>query len=416
MAIHNLPRTLQLALAATSSDARDLCCLAHEACTLQTDTHSGLPWGVAYVKLPNGRIKPDIADEGLFDAVANNPHLPQAYKQAMVLRPGAQGDSEIVGEWRRSNSHIYEYLRRNSYIPWGHYAANMADDAVRYRLQDLTLTDLSGMRHLYYQRSYARLAGLLDLPPNTGGRRLTEDELETLRQRIVEAVRSTPKIDFDRTLWGWNYGYDLAPSRYRLHASHQQIHQQYAMIPSHVPLATGKGFLSAFACGDLVAEFVRMFRRQTGRPFFECYQKAIFNNRRMDGNTQGSQQLLVYEDDRVMMFVPKAQTSQWELQLMPKSSVGSIVEADTAMRRSLDQAIFLAVRLLGAMGARLITSIEFSRPVIGGEPDQRLLLAFLPKLPESPGAFSEAQLRWINGHYPEDFALACRSHLPEVED
>ncbi len=43
--------------------------------------------------------------------------------------------------------------------------------------------------------------------------------------------------------------------------------------------------------------------------------------------------------------------------------------------------------------------------------DQRLLYAFLPKLPESPGAFSEAQLRWINGHYPEDFALACRMQL-----
>jgi hypothetical protein len=416
MAIRSLPRTLQLALAVCSSDARDLCCLAHEACTLEADAHNGLPWGVAHVKLPSGRIKPDIADKGLFDAVANNPHLPQAYKQAMVLRPGAQGDSEIVGEWRGSNSHVYEYLRRNSYIPWGHYAANMADDAVRYRLQDLTLKDLTGMRHLYYQRSYTRLAGLLGLPSHTGGRCLTEDELETLRQGIVEAMQAKSKLDFDRTLWGWNYGFDLAPSRYRLHASHQQIHQQYAMIPSHVPLAMGEGFLPAFACGDLVAEFVRIFRRQTGQHFFECYQKAILENRRMDGDTQGSQQLLVHEDDQVMVFVPKAQTSQWELQLMPKSSVGSIVEADTAMRRSLDRAIFSAVRLLGAMGARMITSIEFSRPVVGGAPDQRLLMAFLPKLPESPGAFSEAQLRWINGHYPEDFALACRSHLPEAQD
>jgi hypothetical protein len=27
------------------------------------------------------------------------------------------------------------------------------------------------------------------------------------------------------------------------------------------------------------------------------------------------------------------------------------------------------------------------------------------------GAFSEAQLRYINGHYPEDFAIACRQEL-----
>jgi len=45
-----------------------------------------------------------------------------------------------------------------------------------------------------------------------------------------------------------------------------------------------------------------------------------------------------------------------------------------------------------------------------------LLYAFLPRLPESPGAFSEAQLRWINGHYPEDFAAACRRRLPKVPE
>jgi hypothetical protein len=43
-----------------------------------------------------------------------------------------------------------------------------------------------------------------------------------------------------------------------------------------------------------------------------------------------------------------------------------------------------------------------------------MVYAFLPRLPESPGAFSEAQLRWINGHYPEDFALACRLRLEQV--
>ena len=30
------------------------------------------------------------------------------------------------------------------------------------------------------------------------------------------------------------------------------------------------------------------------------------------------------------------------------------------------------------------------------------------------GAFSEAQMRFINGHYPEDFALACRTQLDRL--
>jgi hypothetical protein len=125
---------------------------------------------------------------------------------------------------------------------------------------------------------------------------------------------------------------------------------------------------------------------------------------------------VVFEDRQVVLFVPKAQTSQWELQLMPKTAVGNILEADSRMRRSLDRGILVAVRVLGSMGARMITSFEYSKPIVAGEPGQRLLMSFLPRLPESPGAFSEAQLRWINGHYPEDFALACRSHLPVDQD
>jgi hypothetical protein len=82
------------------------------------------------------------------------------------------------------------------------------------------------------------------------------------------------------------------------------------------------------------------------------------------------------------------------------------------LRRSLDRAILVTARVLGSMGARMVTTIEYSKPVVDGSRDQRLLVAFLPRLPESPGAFSEAQLRWINGHYPEDFARACRGHLP----
>jgi hypothetical protein len=415
LAIRRLARPLQLALAVTSTDPRDLRCLAHMACTLCMDEKSGQPWGLAYRQRPDGRVKALIADETLFDAVANNRHLPDTYKRAMVLRPGAQGESEIVGEWGPTpDSHVFEYLRRNSYIPWGHYAANMADDAVRYRLEDLSVADMTGMRHLYYQRSYTRLAEMAGLPPRTGGRALTADELETLRRRIVEALPEAEDIDFNRTLWGWNYGFDYAPSGYRLHASHQQIHQQFSLIPAHVPLATAEGSMPAYACGDLVGDVVRTFRRQTGRGFFACYQQAVSQNQRMDGNADGPRSLVVFEDERVMLFVPKAQTSQWELQLMPKASVGSIVEADTAMRRSLDRVILIAAKILGAMGASMITGLEYSKPVVGGDADQRLLIALLPRLPESPGAFSEAQLRWINGHYPEDFALACRRRVAEV--
>jgi len=415
-AIRNLARPLQLALALTSTDARDLCCLAHEACTLSMNKSIGQPRGLAYERGSDGRIEAVITDEALFDAVANNRHLPDTYKQAMVLRPGAQGNSEIVGEWRHPDSHVFEYLRRNSYIPWGHYAANMADNAVRYRLQDLRLPDMIGMRHLFYQRTYTRMAGLLGLPPVADGRTLTDEALETLRRRIIRRLKTNPAIAFNRTLWGWNFGFDYAPSGYRLHASHQQIHQQFALIPAEIPLATNEGSLPAYACGDLVGDVVHAFRQETGNDFFECYAQAIVANRRMDGDTRSERSLVVFEDDRVMVFVPKAQTSQWELQLMPKTAVGNIVEADTPMRRSLDQAILTAIRVLGEMGARMVTTIEYSKPVDDGNGDQRLMIAFLPKLPESPGAFSEAQRRWINGHYPEDFALACRSHLTDGED
>jgi hypothetical protein len=410
LAIGRLARPLRLALAVTSADARDLRCLAHLACTFRLDEKTGEPWGLAYRKEPSGRVKALITDPALFDAVANNRHLPDVYKRAMALRPGAQGGSEIVGEWRPSaDSHVFEYLRRNSYIPWGHYAANMADDAVRYRVEDLSPEDMAGMRHLYYQRTYTRLARMLSLPSKTGGGALSADELETLRVHIVKALPHHENIEFNRTLWGWNYGFDYAPSGYRLHASHQQIHQQFALIPAQVPLATGEGALPAYACGDLVGEVVKAFRRQTGKSFFECYQQAIRQNHRMDENPDAQRSLVVFEDAQVMLFVPKAQTSQWELQLMPKTSVGNIVEADTAMRRSLDRAILIAVKVLGALGATMITGIEYSKPVVNGDADQRLLIAFLPRLPESPGAFSEAQLRWINGHYPEDFAQACRA-------
>ena len=88
--------------------------------------------------------------------------------------------------------------------------------------------------------------------------------------------------------------------------------------------------------------------------------------------------------------------------------IGNILESDSGARQSLDTAILIAVRVLEQLGAKMVTSIEYSKAFDAGQTGQRLLYTFLPRLPESPGAFSEAQLRWINGHYPEDFAVACR--------
>jgi hypothetical protein len=81
------------------------------------------------------------------------------------------------------------------------------------------------------------------------------------------------------------------------------------------------------------------------------------------------------------------------------------------MRRSLDAAILKAAKALCHMGAKMITFYEVSRRMDMEDNGQRLFYVILPRLPESPGAFSESQLRWINGHYPEDFAAACRAAL-----
>jgi hypothetical protein len=404
-----MPRPLQLALAAASNDPDDLAGLAGLCCEFVRDPLTGAPTGLVYDTESCGQAHPRINDQPLFDTVANNPFLPDAYKEVMVLRPGVQGQSEIVGDWRRNGSHVYEYLRRNSYIPWGHYAANMAHDAVRYDAGRLTAQDMRGLRRLYYQRTYVRLAEALGL--KTPRRRQVSDaELEQLRGSINAAMSQKVDLPFSATLWGWNYGFDYAPSGYRLHASHQQIHQQYALIPDEVTVEGGDA-LPAFACGDMVQEFVQAFKETTGCAFFDCYIKAIAANRRMDGRVDRPVDLAVHRDDRVVLFVPKAQTSQWELQLMTLGPVGNILEADPYVRDALDGAMRVAMRILTAMGAAMITVIEYSKRFHVTENDQRLLYVFLPRLPESPGAFSEAQLRWINGHYPEDFAHACRMTL-----
>jgi len=411
----SLPEPVRIAVAVNSTDPADLVCLARLAARFSGDDDE--PRGLVFEKGADGRPKPVIYDHVLFDAVANNPHLPDVFKRVMVLVPGVQGGSPVVGEWidADSGSHVYEYLRQNSYIPWGHYAANMADDAVRYDASFLTLSDVSGMRHLYYQRSYFRLARMLGMPVKAGNGPLSSEELERLRVSVKTALfekgPSRPP-EFDRSLWGWNYGFDFSPSGYRLHASHQQVHQQFAMIPRALDDASREGGqLPSYACGDLVFDFICDYYDKTGVHFFDAYIKAVSSNRRMDGRTDRPSSLVVYEDDSVILFVPKAQTSQWELQLMAKPCVANILDADSAMRHAMDRGIFFAMQALSGLGARMVTVIEFSGRFVPENSGQRLLYSFLPRLPESPGSFSEAQLRWIVGHFPEDFAEACRRSL-----
>lgn len=410
-----LPEPMQLALATTSTDPADLRILAESSCQMVWDQASGIPTGLVYAKDAQGRLRPKITNAKLFEAVANNPYLDIAYQQVMVLNPGVQGNSEIVGQWRHKHSHIFEYLRRNSYIPWGHYAVNMAHDAIRYAVGNLTPEDIFGMRHLYYQRSYVRMAEAMEVNSATRRKTMSVHQLEQIRHAVVDTMQSAPSLPFSATLWGWNYGFDYAPTHYRLHASHQQIHQQYALIPHSVrKYGTEEDLIPTYASGDMIQSFVRRYQEVTGRPFFNCYEQAIRTNQRMDGAASKSANLVVYQDDQVFLFVPKAQTSQWELQLMPRSSVGNVFDADTTMRKSLDKAMLVAMRVLCALGATMITVVEFSKRFHIRDKDQRLLYCFLPRLPESPGAFSEAQLRWINGHYPEDFAARCRLHLQQA--
>lgn len=415
--LRTLPEPLQIALAATSTDPLELSLLVRISCDLVYDQSLQGPVGIRYTADSGGNSKPSIGNVALFETLANNPNLPDSYKKAMVLRPGVQGSSEIVGEWSApaAGSHIFEYLRRNSYIPWGHYAANMADDAVRYRISDLSESDMAGLRHLYYQRSFTRIAELLGiaLPPER--KTLTTDQLEVLRTGILEVISGDAQEDrlpFTATLWGWNFGFDYSQSHYRLHASHQQVHQQFALVPRQVAVEEPPpSEMPAYSCGDLITEFVLAYRQETGRSFFADYLRAIRSNRRMDGNASLPCSLVVYENEHVVVFVPKAQTSQWEIQLVTLASIGNIFEAETAVRRAIDLGILKALQALTAMGAKMVSSIEYSKRIGSACSEQHLLYAFLPKLPESPGAFSEAQLRWINGHYPEDFAAACREAL-----
>jgi hypothetical protein len=414
-AFAELPETLLLALASTSTDPQDLIRLAELSCEFVYDDQEIAPAGLRYEEDVNGSYRPMILNHDLFETLINNSYLPDIYKEVMVLRPGAQGGSEIVGEWPpERESHVFEYLRRNSYIPWGHSASNIANDLVRYTIADLSDYDFEGLRHLYHQRIFIRLAEHLGIHTDARHKCLTLTELENLRQQIIKELdrQGTSSLQFDSTLWGWNFGFDFAASGYRLHASHQQIHHQFAMVPKDVLRAgTENEKIASYSCGDLVADFVRSYQETYGSSFFVDYISSIRNNSRTDAKRDLPSDLVVFDDENVMLFVPKAQTSQWELQLMTSSPVGNILEADTNVRRSINKGIITAMRMLTGMGAQLITVIEYSKRVGVRDIDQRLLYSFLPKIPYSMGAFSEAEARYILGHYPEDFAAACRQEF-----
>jgi diadenosine tetraphosphate (Ap4A) HIT family hydrolase len=439
-----LPRPLCIALAQASTDPEELITLARKACNIIFDMKTSLPVGIGYIEKKDGNMVPDIHDHDVFEVLVNNPYLPDIYKKTLVLKPGVQGKSEIIGEYlsKDENTHVFEYLRRNSYIPWGHFASNMADDAIRYRAKDLTSEDMKGLRHLYYQRVYVRVAGQLGIPLANPGKSLSPEDLEELRKTICQTLESDPKkhLTFNTSLWGWNFGFGFAQSGHRLHASHQMIHQQNALVPGQITDDQGNAY-ECFSWGDLVLDFIIDYRESTGKNFFKAYLSTILNNERTDGKSPGQKaiieqndridqastlgqtnsieqnppifqsSLIVHEDDHVILFAPKAQVSEWELQLMTKKDCSHILEADIDLRSALDQAMLKAIQVLEKLGAQMVTAIELSGRFDRLDSDQHLLYSFIPKLPHAPGTFSEAQLRWISGCYPEDFAHACRRAL-----
>jgi len=413
--LSQLPRPLLLAIAQTCRDPEILAALCPLCCSMEFD-EAGRPVGLRFRTGGSGRPCPDIRDRDLFETLGNNPALPDEYKRVMLLNPGVQGENPIMGEYFfKDQVHIWEYLRSNSYIPWGHFASNMAQDSIRYSAEELTLEDIKGLRHLYYQRIYSKLAVSLGMALYKRGL-FTPDELDRLRARCLDEIRGRcregTEIPFTATLWGWNYGYDFSPSGMRLHASHQQIHQQFALIPGRVEVVEGssKGrmnTLPSYAVGDQVEAFLRRYLEVHGVEFFQAFFKAVESNRRLDGRRDRPESLVIFEDENVLLMVPKAQRSQGEVQVVAKGGVGNIVEADTGARASLDRAIFMAIKSLAAMGAKMVTCYEVSAR-FDREIDQALIYCFLPRHPHSPGAFSERQGRWITGHFPEDYAECFR--------
>ncbi len=424
-AIECLPYALLLTLAKTSTDPQLLAKLAKLSCRFEYDPRTEMPSGIIYEKTEKGELRPAILDRHLFELVSNNVFLPDSYKQQMVLVPGVQGKSPIVGQYSEGGTYIWEYLRENSYIPWGHYAANMAHDAIRYKIGSLTELDMIGLRHLYYQRIYVQLATQVGIVTPAKRRSLTRNELEDVRLSLIDKIKQLHKhggdLPFNATVWGQNFGFDLSPSGYRLNASHQQIHQQFALVPSCVSGFKGgenhssQSAISTYTQGDLVAQFAEEYKEKTNQHFFETYLKAIQNNRRLDGRAKKENDLIFYQDENIMAFVPKAQRSQGEVQIMTKKRCGNIIETDTKARYSLDRAILIAMKVLENLGAEMISVSEISKRFDSADHDQRLLYCFLPRHHRSPGGFSECQQRWIISHYPEDFARACRGEVQNIK-
>ena len=424
LVVERLPHPLLLTLAKTSTDPQLLVRLAKLSCRFEYDQKTEIPRGISYEKTEKDELRPAVSDWILFELVSNNLFLPDSYKKQMVLVPGAQGNSPIVGEYTEGDTHVWEYLRGNSYIPWGHYAANMAHDAIRYKIGSLTEQDMIGLRHLYYQRIYVQLSTEVGIVAPAKRRSLTENELEDLRLSLIDKIEQLNKrgleLPFNATIWGQNFGFDLSPSGYRLNASHQQIHQQFALVPSCVSGFKGgenelsQSTISSYTQGDLVAQFAKQYKEKTGQDFFETYLKAIRNNRRLDGRANKESDLIFYEDENIMAFVPKAQRSQGEVQIMTKERYGNIIETDTNTRHSLDRVILIALKVLENLGAEMINVTEISKRFDNPDRDHRLLYCFLPKHPQSPGGFSECQQRWLISHYPEDFAQTCRDEVQNI--
>jgi hypothetical protein len=424
--LKDLPRPILLSLAQTSRDSELLKAIAHLTCKFELDD-SGNPVGVKYEYDKLGRPRPVLFDQELFDVIGNNMACPYSYKLAMVLIPGIQGSSPIVGEYTSGRkTHIWEYLRTDSYIPWGHYASNMAHDCVRYGAADLLPEDVMGLRHLYYQRVYTQMALNLDIVEGISWKdrnALPVPEIESMRQSVLEEVAKRLEkgedLPYTATLWGWNYGFDFSPSGYRLHASHQQIHQQFALIPPDVKSVDTEGAgsksISTYAVGDQVARFSALYEKACGHPFFKTYLRSIRSNKRLDGKKDLPSSLIVHEDENVMIHIPKAQRFHGEVQIMTTCPVGNVLEAGPEVRKSLDECIRLVIQTLDWMGAQMITGYEISKRFDNPDMDQRLFYCFLPRPPRSPGAFSERQERWITGHYPEDYAEAFRNAMKSVQ-
>ncbi len=420
ISIADLPRDVHLALAQCSRDPEVLKALCRLSCRLEYDK-AGNATGMVFKSDESSMMRPVVLDHDLFEVLGNNPALPYDHKLAMVLNPGAQGTSPIVGEYTSEpRTHIWEYLRANSYVPWGHWASNMAQDAVRYSVKDLSLKDVSGLRHLYYQRVFVQMAQSLEIIGESlpkGAPSLSEQALEKLRKKILEKIiamtRSEKVLPFTATLWGWNYGYDFSSSGYRMHASHQQIHHQFALIPPKVTACDGLEPIATYAIGDQVASFCRDYQKTHGTSFFSAYIQALETNTRMDDRRDLSSELVILKENGVMILIPKAQRSQGEVQIMLENNIGNVFEADLETRRAIDRCIFRVIRTFDQMGAEMVTCCEASRRLDAIELDQRLLYYFLPRHPDSPGAFSERQGRWVTGHYPEDFARSFKKTLEE---